>query len=154
MTERRTMSPYTKEKSMVWEGRHDRLFIGGQWVPAHGEHLRIVSPFTEEVIAEVPSASTGDIDRAVAAARAAFDNGPWPRMPLEARMAVLRELRRLVAEHQEPIAQLITDEIGCPITQSRALQAVSPVRVIDACLDLAPDYPFRSPARPPHPGSR
>ncbi|QYX76615.1 aldehyde dehydrogenase [Streptomyces akebiae] len=129
---------------MMWEGRYDRLFIGGRWIPAHGEHLRVVSPFTEEVVAEVPSASLSDIDRAVAAAREAFDNGPWPRMPLEARMAVLRELRRLLAERQEPIAQLITDEMGCPITQSRAIQAANPVRVIDACLDLAPDYPFRS----------
>lgn len=129
---------------MEWQGRHDRLFIGGQWVPAHGEHLRIVSPYTEEVMAEVPSASLADIDRAVAAARDAFDNGPWPRMPLGERMAVLRELRRLLAEHQEPIARLITDEMGCPITQSRAIQAVNPVRVIDACLDVASDYPFRS----------
>ncbi|MER5435813.1 aldehyde dehydrogenase [Streptomyces sp. NPDC002588] len=138
------MSDERKERSMVWEGRHDRLFIGGRWVPAHGEHLRIVSPFTEEVIAEVPSASTGDIDRAVAAAREAFDKGPWPRMPVEERMAALRELRRLLAEHQEPLAQLITDEMGCTITQSRAIQVTHPVRVVDAYLDVAPDYPFRS----------
>ncbi|WP_326686198.1 aldehyde dehydrogenase [Streptomyces sp. NBC_01795] len=129
---------------MVWEGRHDRLFIGGQWIPANGEHLEVISPFTEEVLAEVPSAAASDIDRAVAAARDAFDNGPWPRMPLEARMSALRELGRLIADRQEPIARLITEEMGCPITQSRAIQALNPVRVIDACLDLAPDYPFRS----------
>ncbi|MFC9220619.1 aldehyde dehydrogenase [Streptomyces hygroscopicus] len=129
---------------MVWEGRHDRLFIEGQWVPAHGEHLKVVSPFTEKVIAEVPSACPEDIDRAVAAAREAFENGPWPRTPLKERMAVVEELRRLLAEHQEPIAQLITDEMGCPITQSRAIQAVNPVRVIEACLETTSGYPFRS----------
>ena len=59
-------------------------------------------------------------------------------------MGVLRELRRLLAENQEPIAELITDEMGCPITQSRTIQAVNPVRVIDAYLDIAQDYPFRS----------
>src|SRR3954453_4106710 len=103
---------------MTWDGRYDRLFIGGQWVPASGENLKVVSPFTEEVIADVPSASPADIDRAVAAAREAFDRGPWPRESLETRMATLRELRRLLAENQEPVAELITDEMGCPITQS------------------------------------
>ncbi|WNF00344.1 aldehyde dehydrogenase [Streptomyces luomodiensis] len=129
---------------MAGEGRYDRLFVGGQWVPAHGERLEIVSPYTEQVIADVPSASLTDNDRAVAAAREAFDNGPWPRMPLEERIAALRELRRLLADHQEPLARLITEEMGCPIAQSRTIQAVNPVRVIDACLDLAPEFPFRS----------
>lgn len=129
---------------MVCEGRHDRLFVGGGWVPATGHRLEVVSPFTEEVIADVPSAAPRDIDRAVHAAREAFDHGPWPRLQIEERMAALRELRRLIADNQESIARLVTDEMGCPITQSRAIQAVNPVRVIDAYLDLVPDYPFRS----------
>jgi aldehyde dehydrogenase (NAD+) len=129
---------------MVWEGQRDRLFVGGQWVLATGQSGRVVSPLTEEVLADVALASTSDIDRAVTAAREAFDTGPWPRTPLPERIAALRELRRLIAENQEKIAQLITAEMGCPITQSRAIQAANPVRVIDAYLDIAEDYPFRS----------
>ena len=129
---------------MVWEGLHDCVFVGGQWVPATGQKSSVVSPVTEEVLADVVLASTSDVDRAVAAARDAFDTGPWPRTPLPERIAVLQELRRLIAENQEKIAQVITAEMGCPITQSRAIQAANPVRVIDTYIDIASDYPFRS----------
>ena len=59
----------------------DKFFIGGDWVdPAGSDQLAVISPHTEEVIAKVPEATTADVDRAVAAAREAFDNGPWPQM--------------------------------------------------------------------------
>ena len=55
----------------------DKFFIGGDWVdPAGSDQLDVISPHTEEVIAKVPEATTADVDRAVAAAREAFDNGP------------------------------------------------------------------------------
>ena len=73
---------------MVWQGNYDKLFIGGDWVaPESGERIEVTSPFTEQVLAAVPSASPADVDRAVAAARRAFDNGPWPRMTVEERIA-------------------------------------------------------------------
>ncbi len=128
---------------MMWQGRFDRLFIGGQWVPATGETVEVISPVTEEVLARVPSASVDDMDAAVMAARRAFDEGPWPRLPVPERLALIGDLRRLLEQEHESIAQLITDEMGCPITQSRTHQATSPVNVIDAYLDVAPDYPFR-----------
>ena len=60
---------------------HDRLFIGGEWAaPAGTGVIDVVSPHTEEVIGRVPEGTEGDIDAAVAAARRAFDEGPWPRM--------------------------------------------------------------------------
>ena len=60
---------------------HQRLFIDGDWVtPAGTGTIDVVNPHTEEVIARVPEASPTDIDRAVAAARRAFDQGPWPHM--------------------------------------------------------------------------
>src|SRR5262245_29351594 len=66
----------------VDQGLLDRraLFIGGEWVePAAAERFGVVSPATEEVVGHVPLAETADVDRAVAAARLAFDEGPWPR---------------------------------------------------------------------------
>ena len=121
---------------------HVELFIDGAWVRGAGEVLEIVSPFTEETIAEVHSASISDVDAAVASARRAFDTGPWPRLSVQERVGYLKELRRLVNEEVETLAAVITDEMGCPITQSRTIQAVRPVAVIDATLALAETYPF------------
>ena len=60
---------------------HDKLFIGGEWVaPAGTDVIEVISPHTEEVVGRVPEGTTADIDRAVAAARTAFDEGEWPRM--------------------------------------------------------------------------
>ena len=59
----------------------DALFIGGEWsAPASGDLLQVISPHSEEVVATVPDGTAADIDAAVAAARKAFDEGPWPRM--------------------------------------------------------------------------
>ena len=60
---------------------YDRLFIGGAWVAPEGtDTIEVVSPSTERWWRRVPDATEGDIDKAVAAARHAFDHGPWPRM--------------------------------------------------------------------------
>ncbi|OZD11963.1 aldehyde dehydrogenase [Rhodococcus sp. 06-156-3C] len=126
------------------EDRHGKLFVDGQWIAARGERIPVVSPATEKLLADVASASTDDIDVAVAAARKAFDVGPWPRMSLDERIAVVTRLRDVLVDHSESIADLITTEMGCPITQSRAIQAVNPVRVIDAYLDFIGEYPFRA----------
>ena len=61
--------------------RTDSLFIGGEWVkPASGEVIEVISPATEEPVARVAAATAADVDRAVGAARTAFDDGPWPRL--------------------------------------------------------------------------
>ena len=58
----------------------DKLYIDGEWVePSSTATIEVISPLTEEVIATVPEASNEDVDRAVAAARRAFDSGPWPQ---------------------------------------------------------------------------
>ncbi len=60
---------------------YDELFIGGRWqAPATGRRITVISPHTEEPIGETPEATHEDVDRAVAAARKAFDDGPWPRL--------------------------------------------------------------------------
>ena len=61
--------------------RRTELFIDGQWVaPSTDAVIEVVSPHTEQVIGQAPAAAPADVDRAVAAARAAFDDGPWPRL--------------------------------------------------------------------------
>src|SRR3954454_13220227 len=76
--------------------QHDRLYIGGEWVaPAGTGTIDVISPHTEEVIGRVPDATPADIDRAVAAAREAFDQGRWPRMAPAERAAILGRLTAL-----------------------------------------------------------
>jgi hypothetical protein len=60
---------------------YNELFIGGRWqAPSNGQRLTVISPHTEEPIGETPEAGPGDVDKAVTAARKAFDDGPWPRL--------------------------------------------------------------------------
>ena len=71
----------------------DKLFIGGEWVePAGDGSIEVVNPTTEEVIGRVPEGTAEDADRAVKAARAAFD--AWSQTPAEERAALLRRHRR------------------------------------------------------------
>jgi aldehyde dehydrogenase (NAD+) len=130
---------------MGWTGKFEQLFVGGDWVGSHSQdRLEVVNPATEETFATVPSASREDADAAVAAARVAFDSGPWPRMSLSDRLKILRRSRDLYAEHEEVIAGLISVEMGCPITLSRTFQAAAPRLILDTNLELAETYPFRS----------
>ncbi len=127
---------------MVWQARTD-LFIDGSWIPGAGEELQVVSPTTEEVLARFPAASVEQADAAVLAARRAFDEGPWSTTTLEERMRLVRELRRLLEKERERAAQLMTDEMGCPITQSRAILAGAPLDIADSYLEIAETFPFR-----------
>jgi aldehyde dehydrogenase (NAD+) len=130
---------------MVWNGKYDRLYIGGEWVSPQGdERIKVISPFTEQPVASVPSASIADVDRAVSAARKAFDHGPWPRLPLEERIAVVQRLSDAFSEHRETLAQLITDEMGSPITFSRNVQVVVPKLMLESFIDIARSYPLAS----------
>ncbi|MBT0778729.1 aldehyde dehydrogenase [Paracoccus sp. pheM1] len=135
---------------MIWQGRTDRLFIGGEWVaPSSGTFVEVISPMTEEPVASVVSGDRADADRAVAAARMAFDHGPWPRMALAERIEVLARLRDLIAERQDLIAELVTTENGCPISTSQWMQAAGPRVLMDVFFDLAPQYPFSDLRRTP-----
>ena len=118
---------------MVRQGHYDKLFIAGEWLPpSTGDRIAVVSPVSEQVIATVASAGTADIDLAVAAARDAFDRGPWPRLAMVERIAVVELLKDAFVGHHDDLAQVITDEMGSPITFSRNLQATVPVRMLEA----------------------
>ncbi|ALJ19264.1 aldehyde dehydrogenase [Microbacterium sp. No. 7] len=127
----------------IWQGRYDSLFIGGEWVaPSSSEKITVISPFTEQPIAQVPAGTVADIDRAVAAARKAFDEGPWPRMTLAERIDVLRALSAELAANEETMARLVTAEMGSPIAHSVPIQATRPRLILDEMISLAQEYPF------------
>ena len=94
---------------------HGKLFIGGAYVdPATDAKLEMISPVTEEVFGRTPEATPADMDRAVAAARRAFDEGPWPRMGVAERVEILRRLRNQYEARSDELAKLISSETGSP----------------------------------------
>ncbi|TDD86422.1 aldehyde dehydrogenase [Actinomadura rubrisoli] len=120
---------------------HDRLFIGGEWAaPAGTGTIEVVSPHTEEVIGRVPDGTAADIDAAVAAARRAFDRGPWPRMTPAERAEIVGRLSAIYAERQQEMADLVTAEMGSPILFSVFGQAAIPQMVLQYYVDLASCY--------------
>jgi acyl-CoA reductase-like NAD-dependent aldehyde dehydrogenase len=95
------------------EPRRYRMFIGGEWVDARsGETFESVDPFTGRAWAEIPNAGPADVDAAVRAARAAFDDGPWPRMASTERARLMRRLADLIAENAQEIAVVETTDNG------------------------------------------
>jgi acyl-CoA reductase-like NAD-dependent aldehyde dehydrogenase len=73
----------------------DELFIGGNWVkPSTGHRIEVISPHTEEPVARIAAAGAADVDKAVRAARAAFDHGPWPRTEAAERIDAVRRLAK------------------------------------------------------------
>ncbi|MFF5208726.1 aldehyde dehydrogenase [Streptosporangium sp. NPDC000396] len=122
--------------------RHDTLFIGGDWVaPAGTETIDVISPHTEEVVGRVPDGTPADMDRAVAAARQAFDHGPWPRMTMAERAAVVGRLAEIYAARQSEMAEVITLEMGCPITFSHMAQAPQPLGMLRYYAQLGQTFP-------------
>ncbi len=102
----------------------DRFFVDGGWVaPATTETIDVVSPITEEVLATVPAAAPADMDAAVAAARRAFDEGPWPRMTPAERADALRRVADEVGRRIPAMEASFTAEIGAPAVISAAFHA-------------------------------
>ncbi|MDD9369603.1 MAG: aldehyde dehydrogenase family protein, partial [Acidimicrobiales bacterium] len=113
------------------------FFVGGRWVePAAPERFGVISPSTEEVVGRVPLAEPADIDRAVVAARDAFDHGPWPHTPPAERADVLRRAARLLRDRTDDIAWVTATEMGCAISQAPQAQTGMVGRVFDYYADL------------------
>ncbi|HEX4289965.1 MAG TPA: aldehyde dehydrogenase [Trebonia sp.] len=119
------------------------LFIGGAWeAPASGGHLGVVSPSTEEVVGSAPDATTADADRAVAAARAAFDSGPWPRMTPAERSAALARVGDSLRKREAEIAGVTVDEMGIAISQAPAAQTAMTAALFHYYADLIRSFEF------------
>ncbi len=122
---------------------HRKLFIGGELTdPLGAGTIEVVSPHTEQVIGRVPHASRADVDRAVAAARKAFDEGPWPRTTLEERIAVVGRIKDAIAVRHEEIARSISSQNGSPYSWSVLAQALGAMMVWDAAITVARDFVY------------
>jgi betaine-aldehyde dehydrogenase len=90
----------------------------------------------------VPEAREADVDRAVAAAREAFDRGPWPRLAPGERADVMARLLAILQERSAELAVTITSEMGCPISFSHMGQVMAANMVLDYYVRLAREYRF------------
>ena len=105
----------------------ERVFIGGRWVEPSGDGtLDVISPITEEKLATIPETTTGDIDAAVAAARRAFDDGPWPRMSPSERAEALQRVAAEIEARLPAMEASFTEEIGAPSRSRRPSTATRP----------------------------
>jgi aldehyde dehydrogenase (NAD+) len=119
----------------------EQLFIDGEWqAPSGNGTLKVISPVTEECIATVPDGTDDDIDRAVAAARRSFDSGVWSRLAPEERIEAVAHLADCYEARIPEMADVITAEMGCPITFSRQLQAPGPAMMLRYFCDIAPKF--------------
>lgn len=97
------------------------LFINGEWTAADNREVRdIINPFNQEVIAKVPEAGMDEVERAITAARHAFDTGSWPETPAADRGQLLYRLAERIDAENEYLAKLETLNTGKTLVESRA----------------------------------
>jgi aldehyde dehydrogenase (NAD+) len=122
----------------------EHIWIGGKWqAPSGTGTIDVISPHTEEVIARVPEGTEADIDAAVAAAREAFDHGPWPRMTPAERAGYIKRLSDHIMGEMDDWARLISSEMGSPYSFSQMGQVLASSMVLNYYADtLAPTYLF------------
>src|SRR6478672_3259390 len=95
------------------------MWIGGRWVHASDKAIRdIVNPADGTVIAQVPEATPADVREAIAAARSAFDEGPWPRVPARERGTLLFKIAEAIRAKAAAFAEADTRNMGKPIVEA------------------------------------
>jgi aldehyde dehydrogenase (NAD+) len=123
-----------------------KLYIDGKWVDASSdEELEVINPATEGVITKVPQAAVDDVDRAVEAARGAFEDGPWPRMSPRERSDRLTRFVQAIADRRSEIVDMIIAEAGAARPIAEALQFDTPLRFAFWFAERAATFPYEEP---------
>ncbi|QDC04136.1 aldehyde dehydrogenase family protein [Pseudomonas sp. S07E 245] len=123
--------------------KYSTFFIGGQWVaPASStfSRLAVIDPATEEAFAEIAMGTKEDVDLAVQAASKAFET--FSQTTVEQRINLLDGVRRGLEERREDIAQIISREMGAPITFAREAQTFTCIAHVEAMIDILRSYKF------------
>ena len=125
-------------------------YIDGEFVDSlDGETFDVLDPVTNETYVQAAAGKKADIDRAVAAARRAFDEGPWPRMLPRERSRVLHRIADIVESTDARLAELETFDTGLPITQAlgQARRAAENFRFFADLIVAQADDAFKVPGR-------
>jgi acyl-CoA reductase-like NAD-dependent aldehyde dehydrogenase len=113
----------------------DKLYIDGAWVPAGGsETAEVIDSTTEEVIGTVQFASAADVDAAVQAARAAFEH--WSQVSISERTKFTSRIGEALGARMAEIAQLVSHEVGMPLSLSMMIQAGLPISTFMSMADV------------------
>jgi aldehyde dehydrogenase (NAD+) len=115
------------------------LLIDGELMPAGGGTFPTINPATEEPLGDAADGNADDMDRAIAAARAAFDGSDWSR-DTALRVHCLRQLREALNGQIEPLRDLTVAEVGCPVSLTQGAQLQGPVDDLAFPTDLAEHY--------------
>ena len=113
-----------------------RFYIDGEWVDADCGRYDVWNPATEEVIATAPDAGVGTVERAITAARAAFDAGPWRTAEPAERARCLQQLSDALLARAEDINALAQAEWGCSANE-RLIHVDGPAFMIGHAAELA-----------------
>jgi len=119
----------------------DKIYINGQWIPSTGTGLiDVINSTTEEVMGQVAEGTAEDVDKAVAAAHAAFE--PWSTLPVEERAKYLQRISEKLAARKDEIAAIIASEVGMPLPLATAVQAGMPAMVMGSYAKILGEFQF------------
>ena len=117
-----TLPEQLSEPAREFASRQHQLLIDGEQVPAaDGRSFETVDPATARPITSVAHAGTEDVDRAVSAARAALEEGPWGRMAAAERGRIMNRLADLIEQHADELAQLESLDNGKPVKLAKVV---------------------------------
>ena len=120
---------------------YDQLYIDGAWVPSSGsDTIEVVNPSTEQVIAAVPAGTPADVDRAVAAAKAAFQT--WGFTSKDERGKYVQAIAEGLAARSQEIAEVISSELGMPLMWATMIQAGLPAGNMAGYVQILEDFSF------------
>lgn len=138
------------QKFIKWYAH--KMLIGGNWVDAaNGEVLDVLNPATEEMLATVPAGNHVDVDRAVAAAREAFDEGPWSRMRPAERQRLMLRLADLIERDAQTLAEIESLDNGKSAQIARAVDVALTIdffrymagwatKIVGSTIETSPPY--------------
>ncbi|MBI3784303.1 MAG: aldehyde dehydrogenase family protein, partial [Deltaproteobacteria bacterium] len=127
---------------MASQDKQFKLYIDGAWCDATGgAPFDVVNPASEQVFAKAPNASRADLERAIGAARRAFDAGPWRRTTPKDRATILRRLVDGLARRKEEIRQLLVTMAAAEYI-THPIQVDTPLELLASYADLATTFEF------------
>lgn len=120
----------------------DKIYIDGEWIDSHSRTMiEVISPDTEQVVTRVTEAAEEDVVLAVAAARQAFDKGPWPRMAIKERAALMRKFSEALDRRAEEFGLCWSHQIGVPYSKARVV-APFLTKTMNQYIDIAESMDF------------
>lgn len=129
------------------------LFIDGRWVDAGAERDAVVNPATEAIIGMAPVGGADSAEAAIAAARRAFDSGPWPEYSPEQRAVIMRRMHAALVARKAQIRELIIAEVGCAQLVTDLVQIGAPLEHFERTIadSLRPDTHYLPVEATPNP---